>query len=58
MPPGTYFVPAGTDSANDGDICQPGEACAGPITVHFNGIGTSNVNLTTSFLGSITPAIP
>jgi serine protease len=58
VPPGIYSVLAGTDSDNDGDICQPGEACAGPVTVHFSGIGISNVNLTTSFLGSITPAIP
>jgi serine protease len=53
VPPGTYSVLAGTDSDNDGDICQPGEACAGPVTVHFSGIGISSVNLTTSFLGNI-----
>ena len=31
--PGSYFIVAGTDSDNDGYICDPGEACGGYPTI-------------------------
>ncbi|MBU0730685.1 MAG: S8 family serine peptidase [Proteobacteria bacterium] len=62
VPAGTYYVLAGTDSDNDGYLCDPGEACSGyptvnaltPITISSSNI--SGINFTSGYNTSVQSA--
>jgi len=53
--PGDYLVSAGTDSDNDGMICDPGEACGSypmltdPLVISIVNNSRSNVNFNSGF---------
>lgn len=57
--PGSYFVVAGTDSDNDGILCDAGEACGGyPIVSLLQTVGVGNANVTgLAFDSSFNPRV-
>jgi len=64
--PGDYYILAGTDSDNDGLICETGEACGGYPTVDLLQVLTvtdanrDDLDFTTGFsanMGLATPAL-
>jgi serine protease len=55
---GNYSIIAGTDSDNDGVICQAGEACGGPVDITYSGSGVLQINFITNFIINRTTAGP
>lgn len=58
LSPGSYMIEAGTDADNDGQICDPGEACGGyplltePAVIEILNADKTGIDFSSSFDGN------